>query len=128
MKKDINSFVGKSAKILICKNEIKISFNDTVAIFTANINNYDIDYNTDTLGGSEIINVNGNISIANQKICQFENDRIYYINHIAFYNNVQGEAQIDYKEVFCMLFIELRNDAGLFCDITMQSDKIDISL
>lgn len=124
----IKNFTGKEAigiKAIISVEENVLTITSKLfkIVFIAQQDNYSIEFNTQELGGKYVYR-DGLISIINQKSCHFVSGQKYKINTFEFYDDVEGETSIKYSKYFAMLYLELVNENGEFCDITLTSGEI----
>ena len=124
----IKNFTGKEAigiKAIISVEENVLTITSKLfkIVLIAQQDNYCLEFNTQELGG-EYVYSNGAISIINQKSCPFVSGQEYKINVFEFFDDLEGEAPIKYGKYFAMLYLELININGEYCDITLTSEKI----
>lgn len=114
---------GTKAIVTVNGNVLTITSKLFEIAFIAEQDNFSLEFNTQELGGKYVYR-DGAISVIDQKSCHFVSGQEYKINVFEFFDDVEGEARIKYSKYFAMLYLELINDNGKFCDINLTSETI----
>ena len=118
--------VGQKVKVFQKKNTVTLTDDRGVTYtFIGTKNKYDVQFNTDLLGGDYQVNERGEVRIVGQQATKFQNGKTYTVNDLQYHIGVQGDNEnLPSTPVFCELFLCLRDLDGNYCDITLSAEEI----
>lgn len=118
---------GLTAAVEFKDNVLTVLTDDLQVRFTANKDNFDVQFNTEDLGGElKLITENGRSrgAYVGQKPMDFISGATYFIRSSRYGCEMQGGANINMDGFYSEFFIDLKSQDDRYCDITIQSDKI----